>query len=185
LLPALIFWTCIVILVGVAVLRYVQQRQDLRAWLGRWRGTRWLMRLFGNAWQDLRDWSALAVQTIQRRLQRPRRVSSSRVPQPTGSQAQLRQLYRRMVRSAQRSGVPHPRSQTPYELRTALGKALPPVDTDAGALTDVYVTAEYGPQPAQPSDVRRARKHWRRIKQLTVRSHDSIEKRSVWRKRGG
>ncbi|MBV9792066.1 MAG: DUF4129 domain-containing protein, partial [Chloroflexi bacterium] len=77
-----------------------------------------------------------------------------------------------------------PRSQTPYEFRAALGQALPPVDADAGALTDVYVAAEYGPQPAQPNDVRRARKHWRRIKQLSVRSQGSIEKLSVRRKRG-
>ncbi|HEY0735037.1 MAG TPA: DUF4129 domain-containing protein [Herpetosiphonaceae bacterium] len=183
LLPALIFWACVAILVGVAALRYVQQRQDLRAWLGRWRGTRWLMRVLGDMWQDLRDWSALAVETIQRRFRRSRRVSSSRVAQPSGSQAQLRQLYQRMIRSGERRGVQHPRSQTPYEFRAALGKALPPVDTDAGALTDVYVAAEYGPQPAQPNDVRRARKHWRRIRQATLRAQGPLEKLSVRRKR--
>lgn len=183
LLPALIFWACVTILAGVAVLRYVQQRQDLRDWLARWRGMRWLMRVFGDMWQDLRDWSALAVQTIQRRFRRPLRVSSPRVVQPAGSQAQLRQLYRRMVREGERRGVLHPRSQTPYEFRAALGKALPPVDTDAGALTDVYVVAEYGPQPAQPNDVRRARKHWRRIRQVALRSPGPIEKLSVRRKR--
>ena len=185
LLPALIFWGCVLILVGMAALRYLQQRQDLRAWLSRWRGTRWLLRWFGAVWQDLQGWGALAVQTLQRRFRRPRRASSPRVVPPAGSQAQLRQLYRRMVRSAERSGVAHPRSQTPYEFRAALGQALPPVDADAGALTDVYVAAEYGPQPAQPNDVRRARKHWRRIKQLTVRSQGSLEKLSVRRKRDG
>lgn len=184
LLPALIFWACVVILVGMAALRYLQQRQDLRDWLARWRGTRWLMRLFGDMWQDLRGWSALAIQTIQRRFRRSRRGSPPRVVQPTGSQAQLRRLYRRMVRSGERRGVLHPRSQTPYEFRSALGKALPPVDADAGGLTDVYVAAEYGPRPAQPNDVRRARKHWRRIRQATLRLPGPIEKLSVRRKRG-
>ena len=36
-------------------------------------------------------------------------------------------------------------------------------------LTDAYVTSEYGPQPAQPQDVRRARMHWRRLERLLSR----------------
>ena len=144
---------------------------------------RWLMQVFGVAWQDLRSWSTLAVQTIQRRFQRSRRLSRPRVVQPAGSQAQLRLLYQRMIHSGERSGIPHPRSQTPYEFRAALSQALPSLDADAGALTEVYVEAEYGPQPAQPNDVRRARKHWQRIKRVTARSQYSTQKPGLRRKR--
>jgi hypothetical protein len=184
LLPALIFWACVALLVGVALLRYVQQRQDLRSWLSQRPGVRWLIHILGLAWQDVRSWSVLAVQTIQRRLRRSRRLPSSPTVQPAGAQAQLRLLYNRMVRSAQRRGVSHPRSQTPYEFRAALSQALPSVDAEARALTDVYVAAEYGPQPALPSDVRRARKHWRRINQLIARSGRSIRQLGARSKHG-
>ncbi|HEX6289352.1 MAG TPA: DUF4129 domain-containing protein [Herpetosiphonaceae bacterium] len=183
LLPALIFWACIALLIGMALLRYVQQRQELRVLLMRWRGVRWLVRIFGVAWHDLQSWSALAVQTIQRRLRRSRRLPSPRITPPAGSQAQLRLLYQRMVRSAERRGIAHPRSQTPYEFRAALGSAVPPADADVSSLTDVYVAAEYGPQPAQPGDVRRARKHWRRIRYLIGRSHRSIDPLRLRRRR--
>jgi hypothetical protein len=86
-----------------------------------------------------------------------------------------------MVRSAERRGIHHSRSQTPYEFRAALSTALPPADADVGSLTDVYVAAEYGPQPVRPADVRRARRHWRRIRQLIARSHRSIRPSSVKR----
>jgi hypothetical protein len=184
LLPALIFWVCVVLLIGVALLRYAQQRQDLQSWLSQRPGLRWLMQLLGMAWQDLRSWSALAAQTIQRRFRRSRRLPSPQAAQPVGSQAQLRLLFKRMVRSAARRGVAHSRSQTPYEFRAALGQVLPSIDNDAAALTEVYVAAEYGPQPAQPSDVRRARKHWQRIKQSIARSGSSVKQIRLRHKRG-
>jgi hypothetical protein len=183
LLPALIFWICVALLIGLAVLRYVQQRQDLRALVGRWRGVAWLLRIFGAVWQDLQDWSTHAVSMIRRRLRPPRRLPQPRKLPPDSASAQLRVIYHRMVRAAERRGVEHPRSQTPYEFRAALGTALPPTDTDVGGLTDVYVAAEYGPQPVQPADIRRARRHWRRIKQLITRSQRSISPLSVKRHR--
>jgi hypothetical protein len=169
LLPALIFWSCIAILIGLAAVRYVQQRQDMRTLVGRWPGVQWLLHMLGLAWRDVQNWSTQTVQAIQRRLRRSPRSARPRTPPPAGAQAQLRMLYRRMVHSAEQRGVPHSRSQTPYEFRAALGAALPPAEADVSGLTDVYVAAEYGPQPAQPGDVRRARKHWRRIKQRLAR----------------
>lgn len=171
LLPGLIFWGCITLLVGLAAIRYVQQRQDLRALVGRWPGVQRLLRFFGGWWTDVREWSVVAVQAVRERL-RPRvRPSVRRRNVPTsGAQAQLRVLYRRLVRAGQRRGVPHSPAQTPHEYRAALGNALPPVEADASGLTDVYVAAEYGPAAPQPSDVRRARTYWRRLERLFART---------------
>lgn len=169
LLPALIFWGCIILLVGLAVLHYVQQRSDVRALLGRWRSWRWIMRIWKHAVADLQGWSNLALQTFNQ-FRRPRRhVPRRRMPAVRGGRAQLRALYRRMVRLAARRGIAHRSSQTPYEFSRTLETTLPAIDEEAHSLTDAYVAAEYGPVPPSTSDVRRARKVWRRIEWVLLR----------------
>jgi hypothetical protein len=80
------------------------------------------------------------------------------------------------VRAAEERGVTHPRSQTAYEFRAAARAALPPATDDITHLTDVYVEAEYGPQPPQPEDVRRARSAWRRIERIFARTSGRLRK---------
>lgn len=169
LLPALIFWLCIILLMGMAALRYARQRQAIRAVLGRWRGLRWLLNLLGSAWLDVQGWGAHAARVVRQRLMRRRRKLPRRLP-PRGAAARLRAVYQQMVRAAAERGVDHPRAQTPYEFRTALGAALPPAEADVAGLTDVYVQAEYGPQPVKPTDVRHARRHWRQIERVFARA---------------
>lgn len=175
LLPALIFWGCVVLLLGVALVRYVQQRQSLVALLGRWRGTRWLVRWLAESWQELESWGALALTTLRRRLRRRQRPPG-RPQQPRGRSAHIRALYRRLVRVAGERGVAHPRSQTAYEFRRAAETALPPATDDIARLTEVYVRAEYGPTPPQPEDVRQARGAWRRIERVVARSGSRLRR---------
>lgn len=165
LLPALIFWGCVVLLVGLALMRYLREREDVRALLKRWPGLRRLLAWFGAGWNDARAWGALVAATVRRKLtrSRPRRTRQSPARDARG---QLRALYRRLVRAAEQRGVSHPRSQTPFELRDALRDAMPPTEADASGLTSAYIAAEYGPQPAAPADVRSARLHWRRLERL-------------------
>jgi len=169
LLPALIFWGCVLFLLGIAVLRYVQQRQDLASLIQRWPALRWLLRIFGTAWQDVQAWSRLAAAMVRQRLRRRTRV----VPRGTrvhGARAQLREIYERLVTVAERKGLPRSPTRTPYELSTALRDTLPSADAELQGLTDVYVAAEYGPGQPQAQDVRRARSYWRRIKPRLGRS---------------
>ncbi len=168
LLPALIFWGCVVLLLGLAVLRYVQQRYDVAALLGRWRGWRWLMSLWRRAVDDIRGWSDLALQQI-RRVQRDRRIPAARRVPMRGNRAQLRALYRRMVRLGVRRGVQHQASNTPYEWSQRLGTQVPTVAEETKAFTDAYVTAEYGPAPPSKDDVHQARRWWRRIERVLLR----------------
>jgi len=165
LLPALIFWGCIVVLVGLALMRYLREREDVRALLKRWPGLQRVLAWFGATWSDARAWGALVAETVRRRLRRPRRQKTRRL-QPRDARGQLRVLYRRMLRAAEQRGVSHPASQTPFEFRDALRDALPPTDVDASGLTSAYISAEYGPQPASGADVRSARLHWRRLERL-------------------
>lgn len=182
LLPALIFWACVVALVAIALVRYVRQRDDFRALLQRWPRLLRFWRWFGGVWHDLQQWSALAIETVRARFARPARPP--RAPAPIrGPQAQMRALYRRLIRSAVGRGVPHSPAQTPHELRAAIHDALPAADADVHALTDAYVVAEYGPRPAQPADVRRARRYWQRIERLFAQARKPFEARRAARKR--
>ncbi len=169
LLPSLIFWACVMMLVGIALLRYVQQREDLRALVGRWPGMRRLLRWLDALWGELRAWSDHAVATLRERLRPRRRVAPRLRRLPRGPYAQLRALYQRLKHAAADHGVPTPPSQTPYELRSAVQRLAPPAGDDLAGLTDAYVAAEYGPVPPQPADVRRARRHWRRVARFLAR----------------
>lgn len=168
LLPALIFWVCVLLLIGIAAARYLRQRKDVQTLLARWPGIRRLLRWLGALWEDVQNWSTLAIEAVRRRLRRTPKAAR-RVP-PRGARAQMRALYRRLVRSARAQGVPHSPSQTPHELRAALRSVLPPADADVTGLTDTYVVTEYGPRPPQSADVRRARGYWRRIERVLART---------------
>ena len=161
LLPALIFWGCVVMLMAIAVARYISGRSDLRDALLRWRLLRWLVGQSRELWSDTRGWIGLAAARVGRLVRRRSRVARP-VP-PRGAQAQLRLLYRRMREAGTRHGVPARPTQTPYEYGHALADTMPTIEPDVRGLTDVYVTAEYGPAPAHTSEVRRARQHWRRL----------------------
>jgi len=168
LLPALIFWGCIVLLLTLAVLRYLQQRSDVRALLNRWRGWRWLAALWRRAASDLRGWGELALDQLQR-LRRPRRsIPVQRAP-VRGTRAQLRALYRRMVRLGTRRGVQYGVSQTPYEWSSRLRAEMPTIDEEAQGLTDAYVAAEYGPVLPNNTELRQARRWWRHIERVLGR----------------
>lgn len=182
LLPALLFWGCVLALVVIAALRYAQQRQSLRALLSRWRGTRWLLAWLSDTWSEVDSWRVLAVERLRQRWRQRQRPARRRLP-PRGTAAQIRALYRRLVHTAAERGVAHSRSQTAYEFRSAAAAALPPASDDIAHLTEVYVQAEYGPAPPQPQDVRRARSAWRRIERIAARTRSRLRRAMERRRR--
>jgi|GEM_PF-3033681 len=160
--PALIFWGCVLVLVGIALVRYARSRSDLREALLRWRIVRWLVGWSTELWADTRGWISLATARAGR-LRHRRNVAQTR-GQARGSQAQIRALYRRMREAAMQRGVPAGKAQTPYEFDAELGRALPVARDDAHALVEVYATAEYGPMLAGPAEVQHAQRSWGRLK---------------------
>lgn len=165
LLPALIFWGCVALLVGLAVVRYLREREDVRALLRRMPALQRLLGWFGATWSDARAWGALVAETVRRRLSRPRRPPKRRVA-PRDARGQVRMLYRRMVSAGSQHGVAHPKSQTALEFRDALREAMPSAELDASGLTAVYNAGEYGPTPPDGTEVRHARMYWRRLERL-------------------
>jgi hypothetical protein len=175
LLPALIFWFCVLLLVGVGVLRYLQQRYDILGLIGQWRGARWLLKLLGNLWSDTRTWGEYAVKIVRQRLQRTSPVKRVRRHAGGGPQAQLRAMYRRLIRAGTQRGVAHPPSQTPYEFRSALETAFPTTSADIDLFTEAIVEAEYGPNAPPPQTVRQARRHWQRALRVLGRSPGNVK----------
>ncbi len=181
LLPALIFWGCIALLLVIALTHYLRGRSDLRDALRHWRITRWLLLLLGFAgewWSDARGWAAMAMTAAVRRLGRGRRRRIKMMP-PGGPSAQLRALYKRMKQAGARRGVRASPSQTPYEFGLDLGQNLPVAQPDIQGLTETYVAAEYGPRPAGPGDLQRARRHWHRLQRWLLRSSDLKRRRNT------
>ena len=182
LLPALIFWGCVLLLIGITLVRYLQSRSDLRDAMRRWRVVRWLSDLLGEWWSDARGWAGLAAAQI-RRLAR-RRSRPPRVARPAGAQAQLRALYRRMRQAGSRRGIPVRPSQTPYEYGRELGQSLPVARDAVEGLTEAYVLAEYGPRPAGPAEIRQARRYWRRLQRWLLGRRGIRRQKAEGSKRG-
>ncbi|MBA3945293.1 MAG: DUF4129 domain-containing protein [Herpetosiphonaceae bacterium] len=160
--PGLIFWSCLLVLLAIALLRYLQQHADILRWLRRWRVGRWLLQSWSRLWRDVGEWVALVTDTVRRRL-RHNPATPHRPPRPRSPQGHLRALYQELVRAGEAKGIAHPPSATPFEYSSALGSAVPPVEPDVTALTDLYVQAEYGPLLPDDEDLRRGRQRWRRI----------------------
>lgn len=182
LIPALIFWGCIVLLLGIALARYLQGRNDLADALRRWRLMRWLFALLGLAgewWSDARGWTAMVLTAVRGLVPgRKRRVLPAR---PRSAAAQLRMLYRRMKEAGSRRGVHPGPAQTPYEYGSELSRNLPPAQQDIAGLTEAYVVAEYGPRPVGPAELHRARRHWNRLQRWLLRSSPLKRRRKVQR----
>ena len=167
--PALIFWGCILVLILLALARYVQGRSAIGNALRQWRIFRWLRSTTQELWADARGWVALAATTL-RKMRRRRRPRATPRGRAEGVQAQLRVLYRRMRGAGVRRGVNARVSQTPYEYSAELERSLVAVGEDVRGLTDAYVAAEYGPYPDEPTHLQQARRHWRRLQRWLLRS---------------
>ncbi len=162
LVPALVFWGCVVLLIVVAALRYIEQRPALRALLRRWPLLRWLLAWLESWWADAQRWSGLVSAAVRRRLRRPP-AAPRRRPRATGARARMRQLYRRMLQAGAARGVPRPPAVTPFEYSATLGATIPPAAPDVAALTAAYVAAEYGPDDPDGATLQRGQQLWRRL----------------------
>jgi hypothetical protein len=168
LLPALIFWACMIALVGYACWIVVQRhpgllraltRSNLLAWARRWCG--WL-------WRDTRSWVGQAAHSLQVALRRPavsvrRRMPSLRLRR-LAPRDLVRYFYRSTLRRAAARGLPRRAGQTPYEYSAVLGDRIPDAREDIATLTEAFVVAQYSPRTISPDDARRVRRPWERVR---------------------
>jgi hypothetical protein len=172
LLPALIFWACVLFLVGYALMLFGQRHPELARLLGGGLLARlWaaLRELLG----EVRDWSVQAAARL-RELARPA-PTPEQARQPRRSlrgldpRAAVRALYAMLLGRARRQGYGRQGWQTPYEYARALSQQLPEGSQEVAGLTDAYVAAAYSPREPGPEDLRAARGFWLRLRRVLRR----------------
>ncbi|MFC2037845.1 DUF4129 domain-containing protein [Chloroflexota bacterium] len=168
-----LFWTLILLIVGYAVLVFLQDRFGLLA-TGQGDEDSWWGRLM--AWvRDLwRRWG-LWRHGVQDRLARRRaeregersvmarlsRVFSLRRLPP---RELIRYFYLSAAKRAAQAGQPRRPAQTPYEYQEALDGRFPDLEPDLTGLTDAFVEARYSQRPVQKEDAEAVKPLWQRIK---------------------
>jgi hypothetical protein len=168
LLPALVFWACMLFLTGYALWIVALRHPGLVGALTARGPLAWLLRQLGLAWRDTRDWAGLAAARASALLRRPVALPRRRLPSLRLRRLAPRELvfyfYRSTVRRATERGLRRRGGQTPYEYQATLADRLPEVEQELGELTEAFVTAQYSPRPVGPDDARRARRPWEQVR---------------------
>lgn len=173
LLTALIFWMCMLALIGYATMLVAQRHPGVVAAVTSRGPLGWLRRLLGGWWREGRALARQVGHVMQERWAQLR-------PQPAARRSliNLRRLapreliiyfYTSTLRRAAQRGVPRPPAQTPYEYRETLAAQLPEAEQDVAELTEAFVEARYAPVDPGPADAERARRPWERMRQLLRR----------------
>jgi len=176
LLPSLVFWACMVFLVGYACWIVLQRHPGLLD-IARLRGPlaalrRWLW----GTWHDAPSWAQQVAQAAAKRLARPPRAAragwASLRPGRLAPRELVRYFYLSTIQRAAKHGVGRKVGQTPYEYSTVLTRTLPDSHNDVVQLTDAFVAARYGPHPPDTNEVRRVRHHWERLRRRLSRAKE-------------
>jgi hypothetical protein len=169
LLPALIFWLCMVALAIYAARIVLQRHPELlssmmqRGVLGRLLG--WLAEL----WRDTSSWSAQAARIVGERLRRPQHTpprSRGRLIRlgGLGPRELVRYFYHSTLRRAATGGVGRKTGQTPYEYGASLAAQLPETGQDIAELTEAFVVAQYSRRALDAQEAGRVRGPWARLR---------------------
>jgi hypothetical protein len=172
---ALLFWLTFVAVVIYLMRSYLEDRPE---WVDAFKPWRLARRLV----QRLATLMALFVAWARQGLHwRPRLVSylsqaarASRLglnkrrawhflPQPQSYREQIICTYLHMLQHAASAGVRRPHHQTPYEYAPQLHHALPEVEADIRALTEVFVHVRYSLEPVDPEQAVTAITHGERV----------------------
>ncbi len=76
----------------------------------------------------------------------------------------VRQIYRRLLWEASRSGIARRRYETPYEYARRLGQDMPAVSEPVSELTDLYIDVRYGELEAGDKQLDYANRLWQALK---------------------
>jgi hypothetical protein len=182
LLAALVFWFCMLLLVGYAVAVVVRRHPALIQRIGVLALIETLLAWLRSIWRWSASWATLAVRAVNEALRRP-----AAAPQRSRGHIGLRRLaprdqvryfYLATLRRAAHSGMARLPAQTPYEYAARLEHVLPESASDVTALTDAFIVAQYSPYTLTPDDVERARHPWKRLRR-TLRTRHSTRTREV------
>jgi hypothetical protein len=169
LLPALIFWLCMLALAGYAVRIVAQRHPGLLRSLLRHGPLAHMLGWLTALWGDASSWAGQAAQTARELLRRARHAPS-RPPfrairlNALAPRELVRYFYRSTLRRASERGMGRRSGQTPYEYGAALVSAVPEAEPDIADLTEAFVVAQYTRRAVGAEEAVRARGPWQRLK---------------------
>lgn len=185
LIAALVFWACMLLLAGYALVIVVQRHTPLLRQPGITALIRALIAWLRSIWRQGASWATLAIRAAEEALRRPsgtsirqrRMINLRRLP----PRERVRYFYLATLRRAAQCGVERHPSQTPYEYAVRLERALPEAAPDIADLTEVFMTAQYSPQVCTENHVVQARRLWERLRRMlrSGRSKPSKEVHNV------
>lgn len=169
--PGVVFWICMALLTGYALL-IVLRRQ---AWaVALWQRVRSgplerLLERVRGFWARTRAYAHLVSEAIVHRsdttpgaaapLERLRpRLRGMNPPEL------VRALYRATLERAEQRGMGRRNAQTPNEYAADLAERLPDAAEDLATLTDAYVRAAYAPHPISREEAARVRRPFARLR---------------------
>ena len=168
-----LFWAVILVIVGYASFRFLQDRfgplatgeAAAETWWDRFLA--WLLAL----WQRWRTWrSGVQARLARRQAERKGEGLIATRLSRFFSLARLSPcelvyyFYLSTARRAAQAGQPRGRGQTPYEYQATLDARFPDLEPDLMGLTDAFVQARYNPKPVRKRDAEAVKPLWQRIK---------------------
>lgn len=167
LLSSLVFWLCMLLLVGYAIMLFLQRHPGLVRALTTRGPLAWLLRQLGIVWRDTVAWVDYATTQLRERRRQsvgsPQRIPSLRLNKLPPREL-VRYFYRSTLRRAAEQGLGRRRHQTPYEYHQTLAAHLPDAEQESRVLTDAFVRAQYSPQPIEAEQVQGVRGSWERLR---------------------
>jgi len=180
LLAALVFWVCMLLLVGYALAIVAQRHTPLLQRFGIAAMIQALIAWLRSIWQQGASWATLAIRAADEALRHPsgtstrhrRTINLRRLP----PRERVCYFYLATLRRAAQCGIERHRSQTPYEYAARLERALPAAASDIADLTDVFITAQYSSQICTETHVLQARRPWERLRRMLRPRHSKPSK---------
>lgn len=167
--PGIVFWICIALLTGYALL-IVLRRQ---AWaVALWQHLRAgpldrILTYLRSMWTGARTYAQAVADALAHSPQNNEaealRPASRRRPRLNPGEL-VRVLYRTTVERADQRGLMRRQAQTPYEYARQLSDHLPDAASDVEELTDAYIRAVYAPRPLTRAEAAQARRPFARLR---------------------
>ncbi|MEM8530755.1 MAG: DUF4129 domain-containing protein [Chloroflexota bacterium] len=181
LIPAFVFWTCMVLLAGYALRVTLQRHPGLLRPFMHWGPLRRLMSWFSMIWGNTNLWLSQAIDVVQARLA----PMPSTEPAPPRAwrlrnlapRELVRYFYRSTLRRSSGQGISRQAGQTPHEFRAKLVKHLPEAEAEITELTEAFVEVEYSQHTVERAQARRLARPWawvrRRLRRLNTATQSS------------
>ena len=97
-----------------------------------------------------------------------------------GNLGNIRQIYRQLMRSANKSGVTRGKYQTPFEYQIDLTQWLPEAKQEIEYITNQYVVVRYGHHIPCEQTVAQIKQCWLKIKKQYLKKNHSLGGKSAW-----